>query len=100
MKRDPHGCKLFPNQTRFKIQNFIKEKKKKTSAHSFSPFALMVVPSKEKWSSEIYFLPLGETNTKNYRKLPKGAHVALAVCWGQIPPCDSVIFGIFHITEN
>ena len=51
-----------------------------SNTHSFSPFALMIDPSKEKWGSEIYFLPLGKTNSENYRKLPKGAHVALAAC--------------------
>ena len=40
------------------------QKKKKSSAHSFSPFASMIDPSKENWGSAVYFLFLCE-------KLPK-----------------------------
>ena len=40
------------------------KKKKKSSAHSFSPFALMIDPSKENWGSAVYFLFLCE-------KIPK-----------------------------
>ena len=40
------------------------QKKKKSSAHSFSPFALMIDPSKENWGSAVYFLFLCE-------KIPK-----------------------------
>ena len=36
-------------------------------AHSFSPFALMIDPSKENWASAVYFLFLCEKNTENYR---------------------------------
>ena len=40
--------------------------KKKSSAHSFSPFALMIDPSKENWGSAVYFCSC----VKKYRKLP------------------------------
>ena len=45
-------------------QKFILCQKKKSSAHSFSPFALMIDPSKENWGSAVYFLFLCE-------KIPK-----------------------------
>ena len=64
------------------------------------PYESILDPSKEKWGSEIYFLSLDKTNTKNYQKLPKGAYVALAAWWGQIPPCISVILGVFSHNDK
>ena len=43
------------------------KKKKKSSAHSFSPFALMIDPSKENWGSAVYFLFLCEKKNEIYR---------------------------------
>ena len=62
-KIDSHGRKLWAFQLRSKIY-IIPKKKKKSSAHSFSPFALMIDPSKENWGSAVYFLFLCE-------KIPK-----------------------------
>ena len=71
------------------------KKKKKSSAHSFSPFALMIDPSKENWGSAVYFLFLCE-------KIPKitelqGGNLAPTSSYKQQEPHGrpSVIFGNF-----
>ena len=73
------------------------KKKKKSSAHSFSPFALMIDPSKENWGSAVYFLFLCE-------KIPKitelqGGNLAPTSSYKQQEPHGrtSVIFGNFGI---
>ena len=73
------------------------KKKKKSSAHSFSPFALMIDPSKENCGSAVYFLFLCE-------KIPKitelqGGNLAPTSSYKQQEPHGrpSVIFGNFCI---
>ena len=66
-------------------QKFIlcQKKKKKSSAHSFSPFALMIDPSKENWGSAVYFLflcekipKITELQVKSSQELLPGIHEA------------------------
>ena len=85
-KIDSHGRKLWAFQLR---------SKRKLSAHSFSPFALMIDPSKENWGSAVYFLFLCE-------KIPKitelqGGNLAPTSSYKQQEPHGrpSVIFGNF-----
>ena len=69
--------------------------KKKTSAHSFSPFALMIDPSKEICGSAVYFLFLCEKKTKITEL--RGGDLAPTSSYKQQRPHGrpSVIFGNF-----
>ena len=52
-------------------------------AHSFSPFALMIDPSKENWGSAVYFLFLCEKIPKitELQQVKGGKKHKLALWW-------------------
>ena len=71
----------------FGRKSILYKKKKKSSAHSFSPFALMIDPSKENWGSAVYFLSLCEKIPKiTELQQFKGGEITNMLCGGHFWP--------------